>query len=237
MRSIRTAQRTRRCSTTAACKRTQSADRIQTAFFKAGPGAKAAPGRGPPRMTSCPESDARSVRARPRSPRRQTGTRRKVARAVRFVPAVRDPRAAALVLRSCSGRARELRVVRAACVTPCSGSRGDSSLPAPGACMPVAFRAMPEIPAPRIRPARGARRARPSGSGGRDAPAKTLRTLVSLRCQSLLPFLRAPDSRRSAQVCEAGAFFTVRLRVAAAEFARSRILICARLAARPYTAG
>ena len=62
-------------------------------------------------------------------------------------------------------------------------------------------------PGARIRPARGARGARPSGSGGRDAPAPRLHGLCFRFAVRLCGFLRAPDSQRSARVCEAGSLF------------------------------
>lgn len=60
-------QSTKRCSTTAACKRTQSADGTQAAFFKAGPGADAAPGR--------IAQNTSQLTGRPRSPKRRLAAR------------------------------------------------------------------------------------------------------------------------------------------------------------------
>ena len=144
----------------------------QTAFFKAGSGAAPAPGRGPPGTAPRPKSGARSVRARPRSPRRQNGTCRRVARAVRFVPAVRDPGAAALAVRcypdpaargNCGPLARLARRALFGRPRGFVSARSGRGLPrwakarfcmAPKAAagsavgMPVAFRAMPGIPAP-----------------------------------------------------------------------------------------
>ena len=164
-------------------------------------------------------------------------------------------RCAAILLRPRAGIAGRSRGLR---VAPCSGGRGDSSLPAPGA----AFRAgrkrvsawrrkqrpvRPSACRSRFERCRGSRRPDSASSRGarssafwkrrpRRARAKASRALFSLRCPSLRFFTSAGFPAERAGLRSRVAFSRC-APIAAAEFARSQIRICARLAARPRTAG
>ena len=133
----------------------------QTAFFKAGPGAASAPGRGPPGISYCPKSAARG----------NCGPLARLARRALF------------------GRLRRFVSARSGCrhAGRVSSDAGDRGV--------------------RIRPARGPRRARPAGISCRGAPAPRFHGLWFRFAVRLCGFLRAPDSRRSARVCEAGSLF------------------------------
>ena len=199
MRSILPAQSTRPSSTTGACKRTRSADHTD-GVFQSRPGRESRARPGAARNDILPRvgRPQRPLGSVPRGA--QTGTCRRVARAVRFVPAVRDPRAAALAVRC----------------DPAPAARGN--------CGPLARLARrASFGRPRgfvsVRSGRrhagrvssdardlGARGARPFGIGCRGAPAKTLRTLVSLRRPSLRFFTGAGFPAERAGLRSRGAF-------------------------------